>query len=98
MPAGMQIFNEAEQVVFDTNDRVLGGLYTITTTDSSGSHEPVLQPGQKAAFYFRLPGGFIPNPDKSSPWPRIVSYDDRVQWGVTTPGTGLPVTITVAIY
>ena len=98
MPAGMQIFNDQGQIVFDTNDRVLGGVYTISTGTSSGFHEPVLQPGQKAAFYFRMPSGFFPNPDKSSPWPKITSFDNKVQWSVTTAGSGMPVPITVAIY
>ncbi len=98
MPAGLQIFNESGQVVFDTNDRVLGGIYTISTGTSNGSHAPTLQPGQKAAFYFRLPGVWTPS-GTASPWPGITSFDDKVQWSFS-PGAIArnPVEITVAIY
>lgn len=98
MPAGLQIFNDQEQIVFNTNDRVLGGVYTITTGTSSGSHTPVLQPGQKTAFYFRMPGTWFPTPGRASPWPVITSFDDRVQWSYTVPASAFPVQITVVIY
>ena len=98
MPAGLQIFNEQGQIVFDTNDRVLGGVYTISTGSASGFHEPALQPGQKAAFYFRMPGVWVPSPGRASPWPNITSFDNRVQWSYTTGTTPAPVSIVVVIY
>lgn len=98
MPAGLQIFNDQGEIVFDTNDRVLGGVYTISTGTASGFHEPVLQPGQKAGFYFRMPGTWFPTPGRASPWPVITSFDNRVQWSYTDPANAFSVQITVVIY
>ena len=81
MAEGMRIWNEAGQLVFDTNDRIAG--VKINTGQTNGSYTATPLAGQSVEFVYFMPGTWFPS-GRASRWPTITSSGNTVTWNYVT--------------
>src|SRR5690606_29770721 len=80
MAEGMRIWNEAGQLVFDTNDRIAGGIVKINTGQTNGSYTATPLAGQSAEFVYKLPSIWIPA-GQAGRWPGFTRNGNTLSWG-----------------
>ena len=95
MPQGLQIFDASGRVVFDTNDRLAGGVVVISTGTASGSHTMTPGAGQSVEYVYNYPNTWIPA-GQASRWPDITVSGNTITWAYNSAvpvAQRMPVTI-----
>ena len=80
MAEGMRIWNEAGQLVFDTNDRIAGGIVKFSTGQTNGSYTATPLAGQSAEFVYELPAIWVPA-GQAGRWPGFTKNGNTLTWG-----------------
>ena len=83
MAAGIRIWNELGQLVFDSDDRVAGGIVEFSTGQVSGSYTATPDTGQSVEFVYLMPGTWIPA-GTASRWPGFSRNGNTLSWSFNT--------------
>lgn len=100
MAAGIRIWNELGQLVFDSDDRVAGGIVEFSTGQVSGSYTATPDTGQTVEFVYQLPGVWVPS-GQAGRWPGITRNGNTLSWSFNTnvaQADRVPVSIMAVFY